>query len=202
MLPETRYARLRSDRIAYQVFGKGPPDVVLTFGSFSHMDLVWEEPGIALFFRNLASFARIIRFDRLGVGVSDPLPLDALPPWESYAEEMATVMDTVGVDKAAIIAQADAGAMGLFFAATRPERTTALVLGNTSAKWVAADDYPIGLPRQVVDTLIDQFDQHWGTENMAALLVPSRAHDEQFRRWYAKYNRAAARPRARKDSTK
>jgi pimeloyl-ACP methyl ester carboxylesterase len=86
--------------------------------------------------------------------------------------------------------------MGLFFAATRPERTTALVLSNTSAKWVAADDYPIGLPRQVVDTVIAQFDQHWGTDNMAALAVPSRAHDEQFRRWYAKYNRTATRPRA------
>jgi pimeloyl-ACP methyl ester carboxylesterase len=79
MQPETRYARLGRDRIAYQVFGKGPPEVVLIIGSFSHMDVLWEDPAAALFFRNLASFARIIRFDRLGVGASDPLSLDALP---------------------------------------------------------------------------------------------------------------------------
>jgi hypothetical protein len=78
--PETRYARLGRDRIAYQVLGQGPPDLVVAAGSFSHVDIDWEDPALALNFRTLASFCR---FDRLGAGASDPLPLDALPPWEA-----------------------------------------------------------------------------------------------------------------------
>jgi hypothetical protein len=81
--PDTNYASLEGDRIGYQVFGHGPPDVVLTIGSFGHMDLVWEEPGIALFFRILGAFSRVIRFDRRGTGVPDRLRLELLPPWES-----------------------------------------------------------------------------------------------------------------------
>ena len=149
MQPDTSYARLEGDRIGYQVFGHGPPDVVTTIGSFSHMDLVWEDPGIALYFRSLGSFSRVIRFDRRGTGVSDRLRLELLPPWESWAEELAVVLDAVGSERAAIIAQLDAGPMALFFASTRPERTSALVLVNTTARWAVADDYPIGLPREV-----------------------------------------------------
>jgi hypothetical protein len=79
--PETKYARLGRDRIAYQVLGQGPPDLVMTTGSFGHVDMAWEDPGITLFLRTLASFARLIQFDRRGSGASDPLPLDSLPPW-------------------------------------------------------------------------------------------------------------------------
>jgi len=143
---ETKYAWLGRDRIAYQVFGQGPPDLVVTFGSFGHVDVAWEDPGIALFLRTLASFSRLILFDRRGTGASDPVLLDALPPWEMYAEELDAVLDEVGSERVAIMAHVDAGAMAMLFAATRPERTSALVLVNTSAKWVAADDYPVGIP--------------------------------------------------------
>jgi class 3 adenylate cyclase len=119
-----------------------------------------------------------------------------LPPWESYAEELATVLDEVGSEQSAIIAQLDAGPMALFFAATRPDRTRALVLGNTSVKWAVADDYPIGLPRGDIDAILARLDQDWGTENLVPLLVPSRAHDERFRHWHAKFQRTIASPRA------
>jgi class 3 adenylate cyclase len=194
--PDTNYASLDGDRIGYQVFGHGPPDVVTTIGSYSHMDLVWENPGIALFLRSLGSFSRVIRFDRRGTGVSDRLHLELLPPWESWAEELAVVLDAVGSERAAIIAQLDAGPMALFFAATRPERTSALVLVNTTARWAVADDYPIGLPREVLDARLRRFDQLWGTEAMAASLVPSRAGDAQFRRWWARFQRAVGPPGA------
>jgi pimeloyl-ACP methyl ester carboxylesterase len=121
--PETKYARLGGDRIAYQVFSDGPPDLVLTLGSFGHLDTAWEDPGSALFLRTLASFSRLIFFDRRGMGASDPLPPDPLPPWESYAEELAVILDEVGSERAAIMAAHDAGPTALFFAGTRPERT-------------------------------------------------------------------------------
>src|SRR5215207_1938294 len=194
--PETRYAWLGRDRIAYQVMGQGPPDLVVTPGSFTHVDLLWEDPAAAVFLRRLASFSRLIRFDRLGTGASDPAPLEHLPPWESYAEELAVVLDEVGSGSAAILVSTDAGSMAMYFAATKPERTSALILFNTTAKYLAADDYPIGVPREVADALLAQLDQLWGTEAMAQLMVPSRANDERFRRWLAKAARSAASPRA------
>jgi class 3 adenylate cyclase/pimeloyl-ACP methyl ester carboxylesterase len=194
--PETRYAWLGQDRIAYQVMGQGPPDLVATPGSITHVDTMWEDPAVALMLRRLASFSRLIRFDRLGTGASDPAPLDHLPPWESYAAELAAVLDEVGSERAAILVGHDAGPMALYFAATKPERTNALILIITSAKFIAADDYPIGIPRESAEGLLDQFDQLWGTEAMAQLTVPSRADDARFRRWYAKLMRSAASPRA------
>ena len=134
MQPDTNYVRLGQDRIGYQVFGHDPPDVVTTIGSFSHMDLVWEDPRVALYFRSLGSFSRVIRFDRRGTGVSDRLRLELLPPWESWAEELAVVLDA----------------------------------------------------------RLHQVDQLWGTEAMAASMVPSRVDDAQFRRWWARLQRATA----------
>lgn len=123
--PETKYARLGGDRIAYQVLGQGPPDLVLTLNNFGHVDIAWEDPGYALFLRTLASFSRLILFDRRGTGASDPLPQGSLPPWESYGEDLIAVMDEVGSEQAAIMAQLDASPMAIFFAGTRPERTSA-----------------------------------------------------------------------------
>jgi class 3 adenylate cyclase len=192
--PETTYAWLGRDRIAYQVLGQGPPDLVMTGASLGHLDITWEDPGLALFLRSLASFARVILFNRRGTGASDPLPPDPLPPWESYAEELTAVLDAVGSQRTAILAELDAAA--IFFAGTRPERTSALILVHTSAKGVASQDYPIGVPPEVAEALLTQFDQLWGTEAMAAMLVPSRAEDARFRRWFAKAQRTSLNPRA------
>jgi class 3 adenylate cyclase len=193
--PETRYARLGGDRIAYQVLGEGPPDLVLARRSYGHIDIAWEDPGITRFLRGLASFCRLILFDRRGTGPSDPLPLDPLPPWESYAEELATVLDEVGCERAAIMAELDAGPTALLWAGTRPERTSALVLVHTSARFVAGGDYPIGLAAEAVEAMVAQFDQLWGSDAMAAMLVPSRADDARFLRWFAKWQRASVSPK-------
>ena len=194
--PETRYARLGGDRIAYQILGKGPPDLVMTSGSFGHVDLAWEDPGIALFLRTLASFSRLIQFDRRGTGASDPLPLDSLPPWESYAQDLVAVLDEVGSQQAALLAQVDASPMAIFFAGTKPERTSALVLANATARYLAADDYPIGVPVGVAEAVLGQIDQLWGTEAIVTMQAPSRAADARFRQWLARFQRISASPRA------
>jgi class 3 adenylate cyclase len=192
--PETRYAWLGQDRIAYQVLGEGPPDLVMA--AAVTVDVAWEDPGVALFLRSLASFSRLILFDRRGTGASDPPPPDPLPPWESYVEELAVVLDEVGSERAAILAEVETTPAAIFFAGTRPERTSALILVHASAKYVASDDYPIGIPREVAEALLAQVDQLWGTEAMAATFVPSRAGDERFRHWWAKLLRTGASPRA------
>jgi class 3 adenylate cyclase len=194
--PEIKYARLEADRIAYQVLGEGPPDLVLTPGSFGHLDIAWEDPGIARFCRTLASFCRLIVFDRRGTGASDPLPPDPLPPWEAYADELAAVQDAVGSQRAALLAELAAGPTAIFYAATNPERVRALILTHTSAKFVATSDYPIGLPAEVAEALVTQIDELWGTEALAAMLAPSRAGDERFRRWFGRMVRAGASPRS------
>jgi class 3 adenylate cyclase/alpha-beta hydrolase superfamily lysophospholipase len=193
---ETKYTRLGRDRIAYQVFGEGPPSLVMISGSFGHVDALWEDPAAALFLRTLASFSQVIRFDRRGTGASDPVPLEHLPPWESHAEELAAVLDEVGAEKVALMAQLDGGPLALFFAATRPERVSSLVLSNTTARFAAADDYPIGIPREVAEALVIQVEEVWGTEALASMQVPSRAGDQRFRRWMAKLQRAMAGPSA------
>jgi class 3 adenylate cyclase len=192
--PETRYAWLGQDRIAYQVLGEGPPDLVMT-GAVT-IDVAWEDPGVALFLRSLASFSRLILFDRRGTGASDPPPPDPLPPWESHVEELGVVLDEVGSERAAILAEIDTTPTAILFAATRPKRTSALILVHASAKYVASDDYPIGIPREAAEALVAQVDQLWGTDAMAAMYVPSRAGDERFRRWFAKVLRTGVSPRA------
>ena len=99
MRPETKYARVGGDRIADQVLGAGPPDLVMTTGNYSHVDMVWEDPGMARFLRTLASFSRLIVFDRRGTGASAPRPLASLPPWESYAQDLTAVLDEVGSEQ-------------------------------------------------------------------------------------------------------
>jgi class 3 adenylate cyclase len=190
------YARLGTQRIAYEVFGAGPVDLVVTSGSFSAFDTDWEDPMAELFLRRLASFARVIRFDRRGAGASDPLPLAALPPWESFIEELDCVMTEVGSKRAAIMTSYDAGPMGMLFAATKPERTVALILVNTGARYIADDDYPIGLPPEVANELNETMADRWGSEQHVLLQVPSRADDPRFRSWYAKKTRSIAGPAA------
>jgi len=192
----TGYSRLGSQRVAYEVVGEGPIDLVLTPGSWGAFDTDWEDPVAELFFRRLASFSRLIRFDRRGTGASDPLDIDQLPPWESFVEELECVMDTVGSERAAIMTAYDAGPMGMLFAATKPELTSALILVNTSARFVVDDDYPIGVPLEAVQAMGETITERWGTEDHVLLQVPSRADDPRFRRWYAKKTRSIAGPAA------
>ncbi len=190
------YARLEGSRIAYEVFGEASVDLVISAGSFGSFDIDWEDPMAELFFRQLATIARLIRFDRRGTGASDVLPLDALPPWESFVEELVAVMEAVGSKRAAVMAAYDAGPMAMLFAATRPECTSALILVNTAAKYLQSDDYPFGVPASVVEKLTDTISQGWGTDKHVNYQVPSRADDARFRTWYAKKTRAIAGPGA------
>jgi class 3 adenylate cyclase len=191
---ETSYARLGRDQIAYQAVGEGPLVLVNAPGSFSHADVVFEDPAAVLFYRRLASFAKVIHFDRRGTGGSDAAPSDARPAWERYAEELTAVLDAAGVERAAVLAMFDVGPMAIWFAATSPQRTAALILANTSARHLVAEDYPIGIAPEAAETMRAGMEASWGTEELVGLLVPSRADDERFRRWHAKLQRATASP--------
>jgi class 3 adenylate cyclase len=193
--PTTKFAKLGNDRVGYQVLGDGPIDLVFLTGMSSHLDLRWEEPLNEYFLHRLASFSRLILFDRRGTGVSDPVPSDNLPTWEQWADDMRVVVDAVGSERAAIMAWLDGGPMAMLFAATYPERTAALVLAHTAAKYVRAKDYPHGWAPEVAEQLLHMVEELWGTEGFVSIAAPSRSQDEGFRQRYGRYLRAAARPR-------
>lgn len=194
--PKTGYAALGDQRIAFMTVGDGPIDVLVSPSWFGSFDIEWEEPNIRMFIRRVAAFARLIRFDRRGSGASDPLPANALPPWESFAEEMECVMDAVGSESAAIWADGDAGPVGLLFAATRPERTRALVVFHSSARFLFADDYPFGIPSEDVEDIEKHVIDGWGSAFDATLLVPSKVGDRDFQRWATRLQRASTTPTA------
>jgi class 3 adenylate cyclase len=193
--PTTKFAKLGNDRVGYQVLGDGPIDLVFLTGMSSHIDLRWEEPLNEYFLHRLASFSRLILFDRRGTGVSDAVPLDHLPTWEEWADDMRVVFDAVASERAAIMAWLDGGPMAMLFAATYPERTAALVLAHTAARYVRAEDYPHGFAPEVAEQLLHMVEELWGTEGFVSIAAPSRSQDEGFRQRYGRYLRAAARPR-------
>lgn len=190
----TDYARLGTALIAFQVTGEGPIDLISTPGSFVSFDISAEDPAANLYYHRLASFTRLIRFDRRGSGASDPVTLDALPPLESYAEEVLAVMDAVGSQQAAIMAGYDAGPMAMLLAASQPERISALILTNSTARYLSDTDYPIGLSQDAADQVADLVAARWGSEDQVSLYVPSRADNPRFLAWFAKVQRMTLSP--------
>jgi pimeloyl-ACP methyl ester carboxylesterase len=130
--PQTRYVDVGGAEVAYQVVGQGPPDVVYVPG-FSHLDLRWDHPVWAAFLARLASFSRLILFDRRGIGLSDAVPDTAMPTWEEWADDVRAVLDAAGSERTVVLAESEGGAIGLLFTAMQPERVSGLILANTTA---------------------------------------------------------------------
>ncbi|MCA1726483.1 MAG: alpha/beta hydrolase, partial [Actinobacteria bacterium] len=195
MQPETRFATLEGDRIAFQVIGDGPVDLLFVAGMTGHVDLRWEEPYQASFLRELAQFSRLILFDRRGTGASDPFPYDPHSAWEAWADDVRAVMDAAGSERATILAQIDAGPMAILFAATNPERTRSLILANTAARFVAGIDYS-AVSHEVAESLLQEMERNWPPLALADIAYPSQSENEPFRRWFQKNLRASAGPRA------
>ena len=156
----------------------------------------WEEPAHRLFLSQLATWARVIRFDMRGTGASDPVPMDELPPWEAFAEEIEAVMDAVGSEQAALIVGGPASPAGMLFTATRPERVRALVLIMAAVRYLWDDDYQVGMLPEALQATMERFEEGWGTGQTFDLLFPSRAGDERLRAWYAKLQRLISSPGA------
>ncbi len=193
--PDTRYVAVGDADVAYQVVGGGTFDVLNFSGLGSHLDMLWDSPSGTGMLARLASLGRLILFDRRGTGASDGVARNAIPTWEEWTEDVGAVLDAAGSDRAAIFAEQDAGPIAILFAATHPERVSALVLANTSARYLVADDYPAGVSKETADTFIDLISAHWGTPDLIAAAYPDLAMDPELQRWLAKQTRAAATPR-------
>ena len=192
-LPETKYTKSGEAHIAYQVLGDGPIDLVWVPGFVSHLEYEWEHPRPARFFRRLASFSRLIRFDKRGTGLSDRL---AIPSLEERMDDVRAVLDAVGSSRAALVGVSEGGPMSLLYAATYPERTSALVLYGSYARRAWAPDHPFGVPPERMQSILDRFEKEWGVSVAMDVWAPSFLDDEAYKRWRATYLRLAASPGA------
>ncbi len=191
-VPTTKYARSGDVHIAYQVVGEGPHDLVLVPGWASHVEYAWEDPCFSHFLSRLASFSRLILLDTRGTGLSDRVA--DLPTLEQRMDDVRAVMDAAGSDRAALFGISEGGPMCLMFAATYPARTSALMLYGTFARILRAHDYPIGLPVETLGKFLERAEETWGTGTISADFAPSFAHDETFRRSWARFERFAVSP--------
>lgn len=192
----TEYAKSEDGHVAYQVVGSGPLDLVFIPNWASNLDVWWDDPGHRRFLNRLASFSRLICFDKRGTGVSDPVPLAALPTLEQWLDDVRVVMDAAGSERAALFGWGEGGPMAMLFAATYPERTTALVLGDTFARLVRDEDYPHGLPAERAPAFLDAVVRGWGRGPHLDVLNPSVASDPRYREWWSRYQRLSISPGA------
>lgn len=197
MEPKTRYAKSGDVHIAYQLLGSGDRDLILVPGFISHVEHFWEDPGVARFLRRMASFSRLIFFDKRGTGLSDRVPDSQLPTLEQRMDDVRAVMDDVGSNRAALFAPSDAGAMATLFAATYPDRTTALILYGCFAAAAKDPEYPWGQTRAELDRGIERWEGSWGDGAMyMELFAPSMVGDRRYEEWFAKLERLSVSPGA------
>jgi pimeloyl-ACP methyl ester carboxylesterase len=190
--PTTRYARVGDVGIAYQVVGHGPIDALIVPGFPSHVELGWEYPRLAHYYRRLASMCRLVIMDKRGIGLSDRVPPAELPGLEQRADDVLAVLDDAGVSRAALIGASDGGPIAALFAATYPERTERLVLVNTYARRLRTDDYPWGPTADEWAAYQGDLREHWGQPLFLDLLAPGRADDAEFIEWWARLLRQSA----------
>ncbi len=191
-----RYARSGEVNIAYQVIGDGPLDLVFVMGWVSHLEYFWNEPSFARFLRRLASFGRLILFDKRGTGLSDAVPVAELPTLDERLDDLRAVMDAAGSSRAVLVGVSEGGPLCSLFAATYPEKTEALIMFGSYARRMRDADYPWGPTREERDAFLETIVREWGGPVGLDTRGPSRLDDPAFREWWASYLRMGASPGA------
>jgi pimeloyl-ACP methyl ester carboxylesterase len=194
MVPEVRYTKSGDVNIAYQVIGEGPLDLVFVPGWVSNVEIVWEEPALVRFLTRLASFSRVILFDKRGTGLSDRFT--EMPNLETRMDDVRAVMDAVNSERAALFGYSEGGVLCALFAATYPDRTSALIMHGSYARLTWRPDYPWGPTDEERIAFNDEAERHWGEPVGIEDRAPSMAHDERFRNWWARYLRLSVSPAA------
>ena len=198
--PKVRYARSGGVNIAYEVLGDGPRDLVFVMGWVSHLDYFWTDPSFARFLRRLASFSRLILFDKRGTGLSDRVA--DLPTLEQRMDDVRAVLDAVGSERAALCGVSEGGPMCALYAATYPEKTDALIMIGTYARRLWAPDYPWAPTPEQRELFLGTIANEWGGPVGIAERAPSRANDPEFRDWWSTYLRMGASPGAAEQLTR
>jgi class 3 adenylate cyclase len=194
--PVTHYVKSDDVHIAYQVIGDGSLDLLFVPGFVSHVEATWQSPVRSSFFRRLASFSRLILFDKRGTGMSDRG--SQIFTLEQRMHDVRAILDAVGSERAALFGVSEGGPMSLLYAATYPERTSALILYGSYAKRSWAPDYPLGWNDEQWQRFLENIERNWGTPQGISIdmWAPSLARDPNAAERLAAYFRTAASPGA------
>jgi class 3 adenylate cyclase len=193
-VPDVRYARNGEVSIAYQVLGEGPQDLVFVTGFVSHLEVLWEAPQTRRFFERLASFSRLIIWDKREQGLSDRIGHP--PTLEHGMDDLAAVLDAVGSERTALFGISEGGPMAVLYAASFPKRVTHLVLYGTYARLTRSEDYPTGIPQYALEGWVQTAASDWGGPVGLELWAPSVAGDPEMAAWWARLLRSGTSPRA------
>jgi pimeloyl-ACP methyl ester carboxylesterase/DNA-binding CsgD family transcriptional regulator/class 3 adenylate cyclase len=193
MFTGAKYARSGEVNIAYQVVGDGPIDLVLTFGWVSHLAYIWEEPSIARFLERLATFTRLILYDKRGTGMSDRVY--PLPTLEQRMDDVRAVMDAAGSQRAAVMGISEGGVMSTLFAATYPERTIALIINGSYPSRLLRPYYPWGIPEAEFEHRLAGVEEAWGKGGGMQAYAPSQLENPEVKAWWARFTQMSASPR-------
>jgi len=189
MLPVTQYAKSGDVHIAYQAFGDGPINLVMVPGFVSNIENYWDEPALSRFLRRLASYARVVTFDKRGTGLSDRVA--ELPGLDQRMDDLRAVMDAAGMAQAALLGISEGGPLSILFAATYPDRCRALVLYGSFSRF--SYWFPTA---EALEAFFGYVEKAWGTGGSVQRFAPSRANDPAFQRWWARNERLGASPAA------
>jgi class 3 adenylate cyclase/predicted alpha/beta hydrolase len=190
--PKTQYARSGDVHIAYQVFGEGPTNLAFLFPAFSHVEIAWENPDFAHAFERLSRFARVVIFDKRGTGLSDRVGV--VLTYEQFLDDLRAVLDAAEFDRTALYGHFDGGMIATVFAATYPERTSALVTFGTPAKFLRADDFPYGMEPAFWESAKQQVDDRFVLDMLITTTTPQAAADPALRGWTERWFRASIGP--------
>jgi pimeloyl-ACP methyl ester carboxylesterase len=189
--PDIRYTKSGDLNIAYSVTGDGP-DLVIAPGFISHLEVGWEQPSVAHFYSRLASFRRVIAFDKRGTGLSDPAT--HAPTLEESVDDLRAVMGAAGSERADVLGVSEGGTMAMMLAASHPDRVNALTVYGTFARLLEAPDYPFGVSAEQLSKLVEISGKGWGAGIALGSWAPSRRDDAEFRQWWARLQRLAVSP--------
>jgi class 3 adenylate cyclase len=196
MQPDTRYTRSGDIHIAYQIVGEGSLDLVFCHGWLSNLELMWEEPSFARFLQRLSSFSRLILFDKRGTGLSDRVAVNELPSLEQRMDDIRVVLDAARSRRSALFGFSEGGVLASLYAATYPERVSALILYGTPVKMIQDPSWPVGFPPELFAAFAKSLADNWEHPIGLELWAPSVANDERMRRWWERYLRQSASPQA------
>lgn len=193
-LPKTKYVRSGTVNIAYQVIGDGPIDLILVAGWVSNVEEMWNQPEMAAWLEQLSQFSRLIIFDKRGTGLSDRVETGRLPGINQRMQDLRSVLDAIGSDRAAVLGFSEGGPLATLFALEYPKRVSHLIIYGSYARWIPDAEYPWGLSRRQHQKTLDHMQANWGQPIGLHLMAPSRADDPQTRERWASYLRRSASP--------
>jgi pimeloyl-ACP methyl ester carboxylesterase len=192
--PEVQYARGSGGAVAYQAVGRGSLDLIFLPEWMNNLEMQWQDPRLASFPARLSTFSRVVMLNMRGIGLSDPLSQDESTTIEQWMDDITTVLDALGSRRAALLGTGVGGSLAMVFAATYPERTTALVLMNSTARSSVAPDYPFGIDQEWREKTQAEMRRSWGQAAILELQAPEMAGDARFHDWYARFERYGASP--------